>query len=169
MTMKTPTKRPVKKGRKLSCALRDWTERKREAFLAELTFTSNITRSAQSVNLSEKGAYKLRRSDPVFRAAWASALSEGYARLEHMMLERAMNAFSDGEVAEIDPARKRMEEYSNKLAMALLAAHRSSVRGETVRPATPATPAKPVDKRAALKARFAEMRKRAGLDHDAAE
>ncbi len=114
-----------------------WNIKKRATFIAELSMTANVSASARAAKMKEAQAYAERRKSDAFRAEWAAALSEGYARLELMMLERAMRALSpapakkEGEAAEpIDPAQSKIDEYSNKLAMTLLSAHRVSVRDE---------------------------------------
>jgi hypothetical protein len=67
-----------------------WTAARRETFLAVLAETCNVTIACESVGMSDVGAYKLRRRDAAFRKAWRSALTEGYARLEIKLLERAL-------------------------------------------------------------------------------
>jgi phage terminase small subunit len=138
-----------------------WTREKRAIFFDALAATSNVTASAKAAGLPEASAYRLRRQSAEFRAAWKAALCEGYAKLEHMMLERAMRAF--GRRAEPDAAQSRMEEYSNKLAMSLLAAHRASAKGE--REATAPVPRpKKGSAKSRIEARFTEMRERIGSD-----
>jgi hypothetical protein len=108
-----------------------WNVKKRSVFLAELAMTANVSASARAAKMKEAQAYQERRKSSEFRAAWAAALSEGYARLEMMMLERAMRALSPSTAEkDADPAQSKMDEYSNKLALTLLAAHRASVRDE---------------------------------------
>jgi hypothetical protein len=105
-----------------------WSIERRQVFLDELAATANVSASARAAGMKEAQAYTERRKSRVFREAWEAALCEGFSRLELMMLERAMKALKH-EVGDIDPARTRMEEYSNKLALTLLAAHRATVRG----------------------------------------
>jgi hypothetical protein len=56
--------------------------------LAALAETSNVTRSTEIANLSVSRAYRVRREDAVFRAAWQEALCEGYDHLELEVLRR---------------------------------------------------------------------------------
>ena len=58
---------------------------------------------------------------PGFRAGWARAVAEGYAKLELVLLDRAMN----GMVKRVPSGgtEKRIREYPNQLAMALLKRH----------------------------------------------
>ncbi len=140
-------------------SVKAWTREKRELFLAALATSSNVTVSAKAAGLPEASAYRLRRESRDFAAAWQEALCEGYAKLEHMMLERAMKALTNK--AEPDAAKTRMEEYSNKLAMGLLAAHRASAKG--VGPASPSPRArKSGSAKSRIEARFADMRARIG-------
>lgn len=74
-----------------------WTAAKREAFLAELSRTCNVSRSAKTVKLSERGAYAARARLPAFREAWADALRAGYQALELKLVERALAAMGEGQ------------------------------------------------------------------------
>lgn len=103
-----------------------WTAAKQKAFLAALAATCNVAASVRTVKMSDTGVYKLRKRSAAFRAAWAEALSEGYARLELMLLERAMN----GTVKTVTRAGggvDKTHEYPNALALALLRMHKGNV------------------------------------------
>jgi hypothetical protein len=161
--VRATAKGPVKR-KPTGFAMLDWTKTKQQAFLDHLAATANVTAATAKVKFKEGAAYDYRRKSPEFRTAWQGALCEGYAKLELMMLERAMIALRpivEGENAP-DPARTKADEYSNKLVMALLTAHRASVRGEKSE-----SPAKPVveiiDPRAEFEARFATMRRAMGV------
>lgn len=111
-------KRKVRRG--------GWTAKKKAAFLDHLAATCNVAASARKVRMGEGGVYALRRRCAEFRAGWALALAEGYARLELMLLERAMN----GTVKTVTRANGAVEtthEYPNALALSLLSRHRASV------------------------------------------
>jgi hypothetical protein len=129
---KRATRVPVKlkRRRKGSKAVPlTWTAEKRSRFLAELAATSNVTKSAMAAGMSDAQVYIERRRNLGFRDAWTDALSEGHARLECMMLERASDAMSDtGAATDEKVAVNKMHEYSNKLALNLLTAHRALVR-----------------------------------------
>lgn len=158
----TPNK-PKKRRTPSGYALKDWTKAKQDKFLATLAQTANVTASARAVRFREAAAYDFRRRSPAFRVAWHEALCEGYARLELMMLERAMAALrpaAEGDVA--DPARSKVEEYSNKLAIGLLSAHRATVRGE--RAAAPAGLRKSIDAGVAVGEKLIRMREQAKAD-----
>ena len=60
----------------------------RGLFLDTLAETSNVTAAARSAGVSPSRAYKVRRSEPAFRAKWQEALLEGYEHLEMETLHR---------------------------------------------------------------------------------
>jgi hypothetical protein len=139
-----------------------WTAEKRSAFLAALAATSNVTKSATAAGMSDAQVYAERRRNAGFREAWTDALSEGYARLEFMMLERASEAMSDtGAATDEKVAVNKMHEYSNKLALNLLTAHRALVR-EARSGAAPSrrSPNRVAGSKARLIAKLDEMRAR---------
>jgi hypothetical protein len=107
---------------------RDWSERKKTAFLEHLSLTANVRASARAVDMSEQCVYRLRGRCDVFRAGWEVALRKGYARLELMMLERAIGG-TVKPVGKAGQPASEMIEYSDRLGLALLAAHRAAVRG----------------------------------------
>ncbi len=157
-----PTNTTPKKKRRTPSGytLKDWSKAKQEKFLATLADTANVTASAKAVRFKEAAAYDFRRRSPAFRAAWHEALGEGYTRLELMMLERAMTALKPAVEGEApDPARTRVEEYSNKLAMGLLAAHRATVRGD--RTTAPGGPRNPGETGLAMLEALSQMRNHA--------
>lgn len=109
-----------------------WTVARQQRFLAELAVTANVRASARAVKLSESGAYQLRKSDPAFREAWAAALADGYAKLELTLLERALKG-TIRTVTLSSGRQSRTREYSERLALALLAHHAKSVGEERTR------------------------------------
>ena len=70
---------------------RNWTKEKEREFLTVLAETCNVTRAAEAVQMSTVGAYKRRKKNAAFRAAWLEALSTAYQRLELALLDRAFN------------------------------------------------------------------------------
>jgi hypothetical protein len=92
-----------------------------ETFFITLAETCNVVRSARAAGFSANWAYRKRRRDAGFRAGWAKAVREGYAKLELVLLERAMKgtvkAVGTGGNARI------IREYSTALAVALLRRH----------------------------------------------
>jgi len=69
----------------------DWTAEKADRFVEVLADSCNVSLAARSVGRSVGNVYIQRSKDSAFRAAWDQALSIGYARLELMMLERALH------------------------------------------------------------------------------
>lgn len=93
-----------------------------ETFLATLADTCNVARSAKAAGFSANWAYRKRKTDAAFRNGWATAVREGYARLELVLLERVMK----GTPKLVRTARgtdRVMREYSTALAVALLRRH----------------------------------------------
>jgi hypothetical protein len=105
-----------------------WTIERQTRFLTELAATANVSASARAAGMSEACVYRLRQRSPEFREAWSLALREGYEKLELMLLDRALNGvekpvwYGGKQVGSIT-------EYSDRLALTLIAAHRASVRG----------------------------------------
>ena len=99
----------------------DISEEQIETFFATLADTCNVVRSAKAAKFSANWAYRKRKADAGFRAGWARAVAEGYAKLELVLLDRAMN----GTIKRVPSGsgEKRIREYPNQLAMALLKRH----------------------------------------------
>jgi hypothetical protein len=136
---------------------------KRRRFLVELALTANVTAAAKKGGLLAVNFYRLRARDAAFSAAWHDALCEGYARLETDMLAEAL-AEPDPDISD---AVLKARLHRQKLALALLAAHRATVRGERS-----AVRRVPVDETKGAKARLiatlATMRARAAAHAAAA-
>jgi len=93
-----------------------------EIFFATLADTCNVVRSAKAAGFTANWAYRKRKVDAAFRNGWATAVREGYAKLELVLLERAMK----GTPRLVRTARgtdRVMREYSTALAVALLRRH----------------------------------------------
>jgi hypothetical protein len=93
-----------------------------ETFFLTLTETCNVVRSAKTAGFAASWAYRRRKFDAAFRNGWAAAVREGYARLELILLERAI----EGTPKLVKTARgsdRIMREYSTALAVALLRRH----------------------------------------------
>lgn len=97
----------------------------RKIFLTHLSETSNVAASARAAGVSSSAIYAERRRSPPFRDEWAAALAEGYARLETDLLAEAMQTAN----ARISDAMLKSRAQKHRLALALLAAHRVSVKG----------------------------------------
>ena len=110
---------------------RGWTKEKERRFLELLGETCNVTRSCEAVGMSTNGAYKRRRKNAAFRAAWLETISIAYQRLELVLLDRAFNG-TERIIRRHDGTEHRMREYPNKLGLSLLKMHRDTA-AETVR------------------------------------
>jgi hypothetical protein len=147
MARTTTTKGTLKKPAR-------WSQTRQQIFLDHLAASSNVAASERRAGMSAGSAYRLRVQSPEFREAWQAALQEGYGRLELGMLERAMK----GTVKRVEKGGEVTEtvEYSDRLAMALLSAHRSAVKG-------PMLVVAPVsDARERLARKLSEMNRRMG-------
>lgn len=144
-------------GERLEPAVRlRWTAERQSRFLTELAATANVSASARAVGMSEASVYRLRRRSAAFCEAWIVALREGYDRLEMMLLDRAMN----GVVKPVWHGGKQVgsiTEYSDRLALTLIAAHRAAVRGGSA-----VMVEEPGTVRARIEVKLAEMNLRLG-------
>jgi len=104
----------------------DWTEEKAAKFTEVLADSCNVSLAARAVGRSVGNLYIQRTKDAAFRAAWDQALAIGYARLEMMMLERALHGVEKA-VTLRNGESKIMREYNDRVALALLRHHRDSV------------------------------------------
>lgn len=86
----------------------------RVCFLEHLIETSNITASAHFARTVPSRAYRTRKQDPAFAAAWDAALAEGYRNLEMDLLAYLRSPSPD----------RKMDVAS---AIRLLTLHRQSV------------------------------------------
>ena len=93
-----------------------------EAFFAELAGSCNVERSARMAGISKAWVYDKRTRDAAFRQRWAMAVREGYAKLELILLERAIKG-TPKLVRTAKGDDRVMREYSTALAVALLRRH----------------------------------------------
>lgn len=98
----------------------------RRTFLDHLAQTANVSASARKAKVSTSQVYAERRKNEVFRTKWAAALAEGFAKLETELLAEALTAASGN----IKDGLLKARAQKHRLALALLAAHRASVKGE---------------------------------------
>lgn len=105
---------------------RNWTKAKEVSFLTTLAETCNVTRAAAEAGVSTRGAYKRRKTNAAFRAAWGEALSMAYRRLELVLLERAFDG-TEKVITRKDGSEERVREYSTAAGLALLKMHKDSV------------------------------------------
>jgi hypothetical protein len=99
----------------------DIDDNKIETFFATLADTCNVVRSAKAAGFSANWAYRKRKSDAGFRHAWAAAVREGYAKLELVLLERAIKG--SPKPVPGTGGERIIREYSTALAVALLKRH----------------------------------------------
>ena len=83
-----------------------FTAARQEAFFATLADTCNVTRAIRAAGVSRRTVYAHRIKHAAFRARWAEVLRESYARLELMMLERAINGTVKTSPAPTDRRRR---------------------------------------------------------------
>ena len=106
-------------------AKRDWSKAKAAKFLGVLAETCNVSEACRRSRVPMTVAYRRRKMDATFRAAWIEAVGLAYHRLEMMLLERAFN----GDVKVIrrrDGSEERMIEYPTQLGLQLLKMHRET-------------------------------------------
>ncbi|WP_191984693.1 hypothetical protein [Pelagerythrobacter rhizovicinus] len=70
-----------------------WTDERQRAFIEALADTGSVEAACRAVNMSQPGAYELRRQPGAesFRQAWEAALQLGVQRIEDVAMERALN------------------------------------------------------------------------------
>jgi len=104
---------------------------RRQAFLARLAESANVSKSAQKAGVTTSIVYAERRKSEQFRQDWLNALSEGYALLEAQLLEEALKVATGN----IKDSTLKARAQKHRLALSLLAAHRSNVKVGNTRPA----------------------------------
>ena len=112
----------------------DIDEKQIETFFAALAETCNVVRAAKAGGFSANWAYRKRKRDAGFRNAWAEAVREGYARLELVLLERAIKG-TPKLVRTSKGSDRVMRDYSNTLAVALLKRHAETADSASYQPA----------------------------------
>lgn len=144
-----------------------WTEAKRKRFLEKLAMSCNVAMACRRARVSSGSVYRERQANAAFRAGWAEALREGYARLELMMLERAL----DGTVKEVRHADGRTDkivEYSDRIGLQLLKQHKDAAAPEA-RDASEAEADEGDDICQRIMRRIDGVRRRMGLPEDGPE
>ena len=130
-----------------------------KAFLAHLAQTANVSASARTAGVTTRPVYDLRRKSEGFCTKWLGALAEGYARLEANLLAEALSP----PASNMKDSTFKQKQMKARMGMALLAAHRATVRGVGATPA-PSRSRDPKEVQARLEARFAAMRQRMSDD-----
>ena len=114
-----------KRAQKRKASSRDWSRAKESEFLTVLADTCNVTRAAAEAKVSVSAAYRRRKTDAGFRAAWLDAIAAAYQKLEMVLLERVFVG-TEKIVRRKDGSEERMIEYPNQLALTLLKMHRDT-------------------------------------------
>jgi phage terminase small subunit len=152
------------KGQLRKGSERNWSDAKEREFLSVLAATCNVTQAATEAGVSVSHAYRRRKGNAAFRAAWLEAIGAAYQRLELVLLERAFNG-TEKVIRRKDGSEERMLEYSNQLGLALLKMHR-----DTAAEASTEIPAADVDEiRERILKKLQRLRKRNEQEDAAAE
>jgi len=114
------------KPQKRSGRRSDWSQAKADKFIEVLADSCNVSLAARAIKRSIGNVYKQRTQDADFRGQWDQALAIGYARLEMMMLERALHGV-EKIVVLTGGETKVMREYPDRVALALLRLHRENI------------------------------------------
>ncbi|MCR9180632.1 MAG: hypothetical protein NXH71_10430 [Erythrobacteraceae bacterium] len=74
-----------------------WTPERQRGFIEALADTGSVAAACKSVDMSERGAYHLRRQPGAesFREAWLVALDLGMQRIEDVAMDRALNGVEE--------------------------------------------------------------------------
>ena len=104
------------------CARHDgWTPERQTAFIEALADTGSVDAACKAVDMSTVGAYHLRRQPGAeeFRAAWQAALQFGVARIEDVVMDRALNGVEEPlySYGKLIGTRRR---YNDRLLMFIL-------------------------------------------------
>jgi hypothetical protein len=98
-----------------------WTEERQIAFIEALADTGSVEAASRAVGMSARGAYHLRRQSGAesFRAAWEAALQLGVARIEDVVMDRALNGVEEPvySYGKLVGTRRR---YNDRLLMFIL-------------------------------------------------
>lgn len=98
-----------------------WTPDRQRAFIEALADTGSVASACKAVDMSERGAYHLRRQTgaEAFRAAWQVALDLGVQRIEDVAMDRALNGVEEPvySYGEMIGTRTR---YNDRLLMFML-------------------------------------------------
>ncbi len=144
--------------RKIAARRRAFGPAAQKAFLAHLAQTANVSASAKVAGVTTGPVYDLRRKSPEFCSQWHIALAEGYARLEANLLAEALAP----PASNLKDSTLKQKQMKTRIGLALLAAHRATVRGSE-KPALTRS-RDPAEVRARLEKRFADMRSRMSDD-----
>jgi len=109
-----------------------FTRARKDAFLAHLAVTAEVTASALAAGVCVSTVYSHRASDPAFAAAWVTALACGVAVLEGRLVQERLEAHAAFalEAGELPPAVAAQErDLEFWRALHLLREHRRAAGG----------------------------------------
>lgn len=109
-----------------------WDQADERVFLDTLAATCNVRASAAAAGFSTAAIYWRRRHHPDFARRWASALEQGYARLEMLLVQRATEALEGHDAdPDADPhaVAGGIAPLTAKEAIQILRLHQSQVHG----------------------------------------
>ena len=116
---------PGKVPQMRKASARSWNRRKADHFLFVVAETCNVSEACRRSGLPMTVAYRRRKSDAAFRAAWVEAIAIAYQRLEAVLLDRFFIG-TEKVVIRKDGSEERMREYPNQLGLQLLKMHRET-------------------------------------------
>ena len=104
---------------------RSWSKARAAYFLRVVAETCNVSEACRQSGLAMTVAYRRRKMDAAFRAAWLESIAIGYQRLEAVLLDRAFNG-TERVITRRDGSEERVREYPNHIALKLLQMHRET-------------------------------------------
>ena len=104
-----------------------WSDEAEEIFLDHLAATANVMASAKACGFSPAAIYFRRRKDAAFQQRWDVALAQGYAHIEALLVQRAIEALEGFEPDPDTPIIIR--DMTVKDALILLGHHRRAIEG----------------------------------------
>jgi len=116
-----------------------WTAERQRAFIDALAATGSVKAACRKVNMSQEGAYYLRRQPGAesFRAAWNAALDHGVQNLADAAMERALHGVPVPIMWQGEQVNERRV-FNDRLTMFLLRHHMPEKYGE-LKPLRPGT------------------------------
>ena len=106
---------------------RRWSDEAETVFLDHLAATCNVMLSAKACGFSTAAVYRRRRLDPAFMERWDAALAQGYAHVEALLVQRAVETLEG--FAPDPQATVRIPEMTVREALLLLGHHRRRIEG----------------------------------------
>jgi hypothetical protein len=98
-----------------------WTPERQRGFIEALADTGSVEAACKAVDMSQPGAYHLRRQPGAasFRKAWEAALQLGVQRVEDVVMDRALNGVEEPlySYGKLIGTRRR---YNDRLLMFIL-------------------------------------------------